>query len=122
MHFNFQEYTGEVITKAEGDRRACVYDERKHSFLFDLNKQFDVDAARKGNKIRFANLPVELGGANVRSKILMVNGDHRIGIFANRDIAADEELFLDYHWSPKVQANFGIKMKKGSRKMPESEK
>lgn len=113
----FQEYTGELITKSEGERRAGFYDEKKHSFLFSLNNQFDVDAMRKGNKIRFANSPNETHKANLYSKIVMVNGDHHVAIFAKEDIAAGEELILDYNWDPDVQKKFGMSVpKKRSKK------
>ncbi|XP_037028681.1 histone-lysine N-methyltransferase EZH2-like [Bradysia coprophila] len=87
------EYKGEIISIEECERREKFYDKSHCTYMFNLNGDSVIDARFFSNKLRFLNFSET---PNCYCRVMMVNGDHRIGVYAARNIAAGEELTIDY--------------------------
>jgi len=87
------EYAGERLTPAESDKRYPDRPgERHHTFLFAIDDDVVIDAAKGGNDARFINHSCD---PNCDAVI----EDGRIWIDTIRDIAPGEELAYDYKYS-----------------------
>lgn len=90
------EYIGEVINEGHFRRRMIQYDEEgiKHFYFMSLNKGEFVDATKKGNLGRFCNHSCN---PNCYVDKWVVGDKLRMGIFAERNIKAGEELVFNYN-------------------------
>lgn len=83
------EYTGELISREEENRREILNDKTGITYIYQLNEHESIDGAHGGNNSRYVNHSCN---PNVEGEI---DGRH-IYYVARRDICAGEELFIDY--------------------------
>ncbi len=90
------EYIGEVINEANFRRRTIQYNDEgiKHFYFMSLTKNEFVDATKKGNLGRFCNHSCN---PNCYVDKWVVGDKLRMGIFAERNIKAGEELVFNYN-------------------------
>ncbi|KIY49806.1 SET domain-containing protein [Fistulina hepatica ATCC 64428] len=91
------EYIGEVIRAPVADKREKVYERNGigSSYLFRIDDDLVVDATMKGNLGRLINHSCD---PNCTAKIITVNGEKKIVIYAKQDIDLGDEITYDYHF------------------------
>lgn len=83
------EYSGEKISKKEGNRRKKFYEGIGVSYLFNLNEKYDIDGLVGGNESRFINHSKNFNCVVIKDK-------DRIFFHAYDYIKNGEELTFDY--------------------------
>eukprot|EP00850_Spirogloea_muscicola_P013720 SM000094S24737 [mRNA] locus=s94:453642:458933:- [translate_table: standard] len=97
------EYTGELISHVEADKRGKIYDRVNSSFLFDLNDHLNLLLALTKGQMLKQQQDVAF------SSIMMVAGEHRVGVFAKEKMNAGDEIFYDYHYARALAPSWAQK-------------
>ncbi|XP_009601077.1 histone-lysine N-methyltransferase ATXR7 isoform X6 [Nicotiana tomentosiformis] len=110
------EYVGELIRRRVSDIREHYYEKIGigSSYLFRLDDDYVVDATKRGGIARFINHSCE---PNCYTKVISVEGQKKIFIYAKRHIAAGEEITYNYKFpleEKKIPCNCGSKRCRGS--------
>lgn len=95
------EYSGEIVRPSIADiREHCIYNSLvgAGTYMFRIDNERVVDATKAGSIAHLINHSCE---PNCYSRVLSVNGDEHIIIFAKRDISQWEELTYDYRFFSK---------------------
>ncbi|KAK9248402.1 hypothetical protein V1506DRAFT_528834 [Lipomyces tetrasporus] len=98
------EYVGEVVRQPVADMRERRYLKNGigSSYLFRIDESTVVDATKRGGIARFIN---HCCTPSCTAKIIKVEGQKRIVIYALRDIVANEELTYDYKFEREVNSD-----------------
>lgn len=91
------EYVGEVIRAAVADKREKAYERQGigSSYLFRIDEDLVVDATKKGNLGRLINHSCD---PKCTAKIITINGEKKIVIYAKTEIELGDEITYDYHF------------------------
>lgn len=90
------EYKGELVEKDELERRSLINMAFERNYGFELTDDFDIDALRCGNELRYVNHS-SFGYENCYAREIFVRGNNKIALYAKRYIQKGEELYFDYH-------------------------
>ncbi|KAG6735446.1 hypothetical protein POTOM_061944 [Populus tomentosa] len=110
------EYVGELIRPQISDIRERLYEKMGigSSYLFRLDDGYVVDATKRGGIARFINHSCE---PNCYTKVISVESQKKIFIYAKRHIAAGEEITYNYKFpleDKKIPCNCGSRKCRGS--------
>lgn len=110
------EYVGELIRPRISDIRERHYEKMGigSSYLFRLDDGYVVDATKRGGIARFINHSCE---PNCYTKVITVEGQKKIFVYAKRHIAAGEEITYNYKFpleEKKIPCNCGSRRCRGS--------
>ncbi|XP_038725488.1 histone-lysine N-methyltransferase ATXR7-like [Tripterygium wilfordii] len=110
------EYVGELIRPRISDIRERLYEKMGigSSYLFRLDDGYVVDATKRGGIARFINHSCE---PNCYTKVISVESQKKIFIYAKRHIAAGEEITYNYKFpleEKKIPCNCGSRRCRGS--------
>lgn len=100
------EYCGEFITNERVvDRRDLLYNSlgkwyKQSCYLFRLDESKVLDATFKGNLSRFINHSCE---PNCYSRVIPIEQQKKLLIFASKNIASGEEILYDYKFPDEEQ-------------------
>ncbi|KAJ3130228.1 hypothetical protein HK100_008151 [Physocladia obscura] len=89
------EYIGEMIRQKVADHREKIYEKSGigSSYLFRIDDDNIIDATKSGNLARFINHCCD---PNCNAKIITVDGQKKIVIYANKPVSEGEEITYDY--------------------------
>lgn len=110
------EYVGQLIHRRVSDIRESQYEKSGigSSYLFRLDDDFVVDATKRGGLARFINHSCE---PNCYTKVITVDGQKKIFIYAKRRIYAGEEITYNYKFpleEKKIPCHCGSRRCRGS--------
>lgn len=98
------EYVGEIVRPIIGLMRQLRITPSQ-SYMFRISDQKVIDATNQGNITRFINHSCD---PNCFVKTEEVSGELKLYIYANRPIGKDEEITIDYNFSPTQNENLKI--------------
>ncbi|CAM0948849.1 unnamed protein product [Alopecurus aequalis] len=110
------EYVGELIRRPVSDIREAQYEKSGigSSYLFRLDDDYVVDATKRGGLARFINHSCD---PNCYTKVITVEGQKKIFIYAKRRIYTGEELTYNYKFpleEKKIPCHCGSQRCRGS--------